>query len=157
MLLDSFDLAILARYQHDTLKPAKTLGEAIGLSPAAVQRRLKRLRESGVISAEVAVVSPDAVGMPVTCIVNVDLEREGGPDLDRFGRKMESCAEVQQCYYVTGVADFVMVVVTADMRRYEAFTREQLLEDPNVKSFTTMVVLNRVKVGLAVPLPAAAR
>ena len=153
MILDSFDLAILARYQHDTQKPAKTLGEAIGLSPAAVQRRLKRLREGGVISAEVAVVSPDAVGLPVTCIVNVDLEREGALDLDRFSRKMEACTEVQQCYYVTGVADFVMVVVTADMRRYEAFTREQLLEDANVKSFTTMVVLSRVKVGLSVPLP----
>ena len=152
MILDSFDLAILARYQHDTQKPAKTLGESIGLSPAAVQRRLKRLREGGVISAEVAVVSPDAVGLPVTCLVNVDLEREGALDLDRFGRRMAACAEVQQCYYVTGVADFVMVVVTADMRRYEAFTREQLLEDANVKSFTTMVVLSRVKVGLAVPL-----
>lgn len=153
MLLDSFDLAILARYQHDTQKPAKTLGEAVGLSPAAVQRRLKRLREGGVISAEVAVVSPDAVGLLVTCVVNVDLEREGGPDLDRFSRKMAACAEVQQCYYVTGLTDFVMVVVTADMRRYEAFTREHLLEDANVKSFTTMVALNRIKVGLSMPLP----
>jgi DNA-binding Lrp family transcriptional regulator len=152
MILDSFDLAILARYQHDTLKPAKTLGEAIGLSPAAVQRRLKRLREGGVIAAEIAVVSPDAVGLPVTCIVNVDLDRERVSDLDRFGRKMAACAEVQQCYYVTGVADFVLVVVTADMRRYEAFTREHLLDDPNVKSFTTMVALDRMKVGLAVPL-----
>ncbi|MBC7989543.1 MAG: Lrp/AsnC family transcriptional regulator [Luteimonas sp.] len=152
MILDNFDLAILARYQHDTLKPAKTLGEAIGLSPAAVQRRLKRLREGGVISAEIAVVSPDAVGLPVTCIVNVDLDRERSSDLDRFGRKMATCAEVQQCYYVTGVADFVLVVVTADMRRYETFTREHLLDDPNVKSFTTMVVLDRMKVGLAVPL-----
>jgi DNA-binding Lrp family transcriptional regulator len=152
MILDNFDLAILARYQHDTLKPAKTLGEAIGLSPAAVQRRLKRLREGGVISAEIAVVSPDAVGLPVTCIVNVDLDGERASDLDRFGRKMAACAEVQQCYYVTGVADFVLVVVTADMRRYETFTREHLLDDPNVKSFTTMVVLDRMKVGLAVPL-----
>jgi Lrp/AsnC family transcriptional regulator, leucine-responsive regulatory protein len=152
MILDNFDLAILARYQHDTLKPAKTLGEAIGLSPAAVQRRLKRLREGGVICAEIAVVSPDAVGLPVTCIVNVDLDRETSSDLDRFGRKMATCAEVQQCYYVTGVADFVLVVVTADMRRYETFTREHLLDDPNVKSFTTMVVLDRMKVGLAVPL-----
>ncbi len=152
MILDNFDLAILARYQHDTLKPAKTLGEAIGLSPAAVQRRLKRLREGGVISAEIAVVSPDAVGLPVTCIVNVDLDRERASDLDRFGRKMAACAEVQQCYYVTGVADFVLVVVTADMRRYETFTREHLLDDPNVKSFTTMVVLDRMKIGLAVPL-----
>ena len=152
MILDNFDLAILARYQHDTLKPAKTLGEAIGLSPAAVQRRLKRLREGGVISAEIAVVSPDAVGLPVTCIVNVDLDRETSSDLDRFGRKMAACAEVQQCYYVTGVADFVLVVVTADMRRYETFTREHLLDDPNVKSFTTMVVLDRMKVGLAVSL-----
>jgi len=145
---DALDLAILARYQHDTRLPAKVIGDAVGLSAAAVQRRIKRLRASGVIEREIAQVQPRAVGLPVTCIVSVDLERERAADLDRFRRRMLAAPEVQQCYYVTGEADFVLVVLAASLEAYEAFTRRALLDDPNVGSFTTHVALERVKVGM---------
>jgi len=150
--LDDFDLRILARYQHDTQAPARAVGQAVGLSTAAVQRRLKRLRAIGVISREVAEVVPGAVGLPITCVVAVDLDRERAADLDQFKRKMLGLPEVQQCYYVTGQTDFVLVVLVATMEAYEAFTRRALLDDDNVKSFTTSVVLDRVKTGVAVPL-----
>lgn len=150
--LDNFDLRILERYQHDTQAPAASIGEAIGLSAAAVQRRLKRMRESGVIEREVAQISPRAVGLPITCIVGVDLDRERALDLDRFCQKMAQCPEVQQCYYVTGETDFVLVVIAQDMEAYEAFTRRALLADDNVRSFVTHVALDRVKVGLSVPI-----
>jgi len=155
MPLDRFDLAILERYQRDTQLPAKTIGDAIGLSAAAVQRRLKRLREEGVIERECAVLSPKALGLMVTCIVAVDLEREGGEDLDRFRRDMERHREVQQCYYVTGQADFVLIVLTRDMEAYDAFTREVLTGNANVRKFTTQVVLERAKVNLDVPIEAS--
>jgi len=152
MPLDRFDLAILERYQHDTQLQAKTIGDAIGLSAAAVQRRLKRLREEGVIERECAVLSPKSLGMMVTCIVAVDIDRDGSEDLDRFRRDMDRCAEVQQCYYVTGQADFVLVVLTRDMESYDAFTREALMANADVRSFTTQVVLGRAKVTLDVPI-----
>lgn len=152
MPLDRFDLAILERYQRDTQVPAKTIGEAVGLSAAAVQRRLKRLREEGVIERESAVLAPKALGMMVTCIVAVDLDREGSVDLDRFRSDMLHRPEVQQCYYVTGQADFVLIVLTPDMEAYDAFTRETLMANSNVRSFTTQVVLERVKVNLDVPV-----
>jgi len=152
MPLDRFDLAILERYQRDTQLPAKTIGDAVGLSTAAVQRRLKRLREDGVIERECAVLSPKALGMVITCIVAVDLDREGGEDLDRFRRAMQRRPEVQQCYVVTGQADVILVVLTPDMETYDAFTREALMADANVRSFTTHVALERVKVGLDVPI-----
>ncbi|MDC8014125.1 Lrp/AsnC family transcriptional regulator [Tahibacter soli] len=150
--LDAFDLRILERHQRDTQTPAASIGEAIGLSAAAVQRRLKRMREAGVIEREVAQVAPRAVGLPITCVVGVDLDRETAADLDRFSQKMAQCPEVQQCYYVTGETDYVLVVLAPDMEAYEAFTRRALLDDPNVKSFVTHVVLDRVKVGLTVPI-----
>ena len=150
--VDALDLRILEHYQHDTQLPAKTIGEAIGLSAAAVQRRLKRLRDAGVIEHEIAQIAPSAVAMPVTCIVGVDLERESAADLDRFRRKMARCPEVQQCYYVTGQTDFILIVLAPDMGAYEAFTRRALLDDTNVRSFTTYVVLDRVKVGLGIHL-----
>jgi Lrp/AsnC family transcriptional regulator, leucine-responsive regulatory protein len=151
--LDSFDLQILARYQHDTRQTAESIGAAIGLSAAAVQRRLKRLRETGVIEAEIARIAPTAVGFPLCCVVSVDIEREGAAELARFKARMLACPEVQQCYYVTGDTDFVVVVLARDMAAYEAFTRDYLLNDPNVRRFTTHVVMEQVKGGSSVPLP----
>jgi Lrp/AsnC family leucine-responsive transcriptional regulator len=153
--LDDFDLRILARYQHDTQIPARAIGQAVGLSTAAVQRRLKRLRAIGAIVREVAEVAPAAIGLPITCVIAIDLDRERTADLDRFKRKMLGLPEVQQCYYVTGQTDFVAIVLVASMAAYEAFTRRVLLDDDNVKSFVTSVVLDRIKTGVAVPLPAA--
>ena len=151
--LDALDLKLLASRQRDARGSAEQLGEDIGLSAAAVHRRLKRLRDSGVIAAEVAIVAPRAVGLAVTCIVTVDVDREGLQDLDRFSARMRACPQVQQCWYVTGQADYVLVVVVEDMEAYEAFTREHLLSDANVRSFTTHVVLEPVKTGLQLALP----
>jgi len=155
--LDDFDLRILERYQHDTQLPARTIAKAVGLSAAAVQRRLKRLRETGVIRREVAELAPQAVGLPITCLVAVDLERERAVELERFKRKMLGLAEVQQCYYVTGQADFILVVLVSSMEAYDDFTRRALLEDDNVRSFVTTIVMERVKTGVAVPLSSTAR
>ena len=150
--LDDFDVRILEIYQHDTQRPARAIAEAVGLSTAAVQRRLKRLRAIGVIQREVAEVVPRTVGLPITCVVAVDLDRETARDLDRFKRKMLAMPEIQQCYYVTGQADFILVALVKTMEDYEAFTRRALLDDDNVRSFVTSVVLDRVKTGVAVPL-----
>lgn len=155
--LDDLDRKILARYQHATQTAAHAIGRAVGLSTAAVQRRLKRLRAAGVIRREVAELAPRALGLPITCVVGVDLEREGAADLDRFKRKMLGLPEVQQCYYVTGQTDFILVVLARSMEDYRAFTRRILLDDANVKSFVTMVVMDRVKTGVAVPVAEHAR
>jgi len=65
--------------------------------------------------------------------------------------------EVQQCYYVTGQTDFILIVLAASMEDYEAFTRRALLDDANVHSFVTSVVLDRVKTGVSVPVRGADR
>lgn len=145
--LDSFDLRILALHQHDTRIAADRIGEQVGLSAAAVQRRLKRMRAEGVIEAEAAQVSPTAVGLALTMIVNVKMEREGADALGRFRSRMRERPEVQQCYYVTGEMDFVLLVVVRDLDAYDRFTREHLLSDDNVRGFSTQVVMERCKVG----------
>lgn len=73
------------------------------------------------------------------------LDRETRGGIERFAARMQRLTSVQQCSYVTGEADFIIVVAAADMAAYEAFTREHLLSDPNVRSFTTHVVMKRVK------------
>ncbi len=153
--LDAFDLRILERYQGDTRQSAEAIGDEVGLSAAAVQRRLKRLREAGVIVAETAQLDPRQVGLPVSVIVAVDLIDEGQASMDRFCARMRASPHVQQCYATAGEVDYILVLLFPDLGGYERFAREQLAADTNVRSFTTHVVLNTVKSGTQVPLAAA--
>jgi Lrp/AsnC family transcriptional regulator, leucine-responsive regulatory protein len=151
-VLDSFDRAILRLYQTDTRVPAQTIGEAIGLSAAAVQRRIKRLREEGVILAEIAHIDAQAVGLPVTVVVHVDIERETLHHIDAFKAAMQARSEVQQCWYTTGLTDFILIVRVATMGAYEQFTRETLVSHDNVAKFTSYVALGEVKTGLSLAI-----
>jgi DNA-binding Lrp family transcriptional regulator len=151
--LDSFDLAILAILQRDNTTPQRLIGEAVNLSAPAVQRRIKRMEQTGVIAGNVAVVEPAAVGQPITIFVEVELESERSDLIDAAKRQFSAAPEVQQCYYVTGEADFILVITVADMGAYEALTRKLFFDSKNVRKFRTFVAMDRVKVGLTVPLP----
>jgi len=154
-VLDRIDRAILAWLQEDARVTAETMAPEVGLSIAAVQRRIKRLREEGVIQKEIAVVDPFKLGQAMTFVVSVELDRERLTDLDEFERTMRTEPNVQQCYRVTGTTDFVLVLLARDMTDFETFTRRALYENGNVRRFTTNVVTSRVKVGLAVPIDAS--
>lgn len=149
--LDDFDLAILKRLQQDNTTALRVIGEQVNLSTAAVQRRIKRMEQSGVITANTAVVNRDLVGKPITILVEVHAERTHIEDLDVLKAQM-SVAEVQQCCYVTGDADFMLVIVVQTMKAYEALARKLFYENRNIKWFRSIVVMDRVKVGLEVPL-----
>jgi len=142
--LDRFDRALLALVQRNNLTPARQLGEAVGLSESAVLRRLRRLRKAGVIAADIAVVRPATVGLPLAVQVLVSLEREGAAELDAFTRKIRLRAEVRQAWYVTGEADFVLMLQLPDMEAYGDFAREVFHGDPNVKAFRTIVAIREV-------------
>jgi Lrp/AsnC family transcriptional regulator, leucine-responsive regulatory protein len=150
--LDDFDREILRRVQRDARATGEDIGADIGLSAAAVQRRLKRMRELGVITAEVAIVNPQAVGQAMSFIVGVEMERERADMLDAFRDAARADPNVQHCYYVTGVADFILIVIARDMDDFEAFTRRLLFDNPNIRRFTTSVVMARDKVGQVVPV-----
>lgn len=150
--LDSFDLAILEILQRDNTTPQRVIGEAVNLSAPAVQRRIKRMEEDGVIRANVALVDPDRVGQSITIFVEVEMISETADEIDAAKREFLAAREIQQCYYVTGEADFVLVVMVATMADYEALTRRLFFGNNNVKKFRTFVAMDRVKVGLTVPL-----
>jgi Lrp/AsnC family leucine-responsive transcriptional regulator len=149
--LDSFDLAILDILQRDNTVPQRTIGEAVNLSAAAVQRRIKRMQEAGVIEANIAVVDPARLGRPITLIVSVVVESERADLIENLKKSLKAAPEVQQCYYVTGETDFVVILTVRSMDEYEAFTRRLFLKNRNVKRFQTLVVMGRVKSGLSVP------
>ncbi|GHC33061.1 AsnC family transcriptional regulator [Kushneria pakistanensis] len=142
--LDKFDVALLERLQKDCLTPLRELSEAVNLSPATVQRRIQKLKESGHILANVAIVDPDKVDKRITVLVEVQADRIYSDDLDAL-KESFSGPEVQQCYYVTGEADFMLILLVPDMKAFEAICDRLFHHNPNVKWFRTMVVLDRVK------------
>lgn len=150
--LDKFDLAILKVLQKDNLTPQRTIGESIGLSAAAVQRRIKRMRETGVIAADITVVNREKVGRMITLFVAVKMESEKIELIDQAKNSFRSAPEVQQCYYVTGETDFILVIVSPSMHDYEKLTRRLFFSNPNIKSFSTSVALDIIKEGLEIPL-----
>ena len=142
--LDPFDHALLREVQINNQTPARVLAERVGLSESAVLRRLRRLRREGVIAADVSIVHPAVLGLPLTIHVLVSLEREGLALLDAFTRKLRRRPEVRQAWYVTGEADFVLHLQLASMEAYDDFAREVFLDDPNIRGFRTIVAMREV-------------
>ena len=154
--LDRFDLAILDILQTDNTTPQRVIAQAVNLSAPAVQRRIQRLQSSGVIRANVAVIDPEKVGLPLTIMVEVHLENERPDRTAPLRARIAAEDAVQQCYSVTGEADYLLVVNVASMADYEALTRRLFEGDDNIKRFRTSVALASLKTGLRVPLDSAA-
>jgi Lrp/AsnC family leucine-responsive transcriptional regulator len=152
MELDRLDLGLLKALQDNSRLSSSELAEIAGLSPTAVQRRLNKLRKNGAIQAEVSIISPEAVGRPLLMLVSVRLERERADIIDRFKSAIRDTREIMSGYYVTGEADFVLIVSAKSMEDYEAWSRRFFYENHDVKGFETMVVMDRVKASFALPI-----
>ncbi|OUR79129.1 ArsR family transcriptional regulator [Alphaproteobacteria bacterium 46_93_T64] len=150
--MDEFDLKLLTLVQKNSRLTAEQLSEKVGLSPTTCQKRLKKMRDTGVIAEEIAVLNRELIGRSLTMIVEVTLERERPEFLDQFKETMLNTPEVMQCYYVTGNADFILILTARDMKDYEDFTRRFFFHNSNVKRFHTNVVMDSVKVGLSIPV-----
>lgn len=151
--LDSFDRAILRIIQRDNKMPQRRIAEQVNLSAAAVQRRIAAMEASGVIRANVALIDPYAVALTITAIVEVHLRDERAPTVDAAKALFGQAPEVQQCYYVTGGISCVLIIVTDDMRSYEALTRRLFEESQLVDRYKTLVALDRVKAGTEILVP----
>lgn len=152
MNLDNFDLAILDMLQRDNTISQREIAQRVNLSAPAVQRRIQRLRESGVIRGEMALLDASMLGRPLTLTVEVHLHEDHPDRSVGLRERIKAEPAVQQCYMITGEADFLLIVTAATMTDYEALTARLFGDDPNVRRYRTSVALGCVKVGLHVPL-----
>lgn len=152
MKLDAIDRKILAAVQIDAAQTADQLALAVGISASAAQRRLKQLKRAGIVRQEIAIVSHEAVGRQLLMIVGVKIEREHEPESTRFMQRLLAAPEVMQCYYVTGRADYMLLCSFRNMAEYDDFSQALFVENVNVVSFETSVVIKTVKMGLRVPV-----
>ena len=150
--LDPFDLAILRILQKDNTVPQRVIGERVNLSAPSVQRRIKRLEASGIIAAQTATLDPAGFGPALTIVVQVELNVETGGAIDVVKQSFIDAPEIQQCYYVTGEADFVLIILVQDMSEYEALTQRLFFSNEMIKMFKTFVTMDRTKVSLEIDI-----
>lgn len=150
LVLDDFDHRLLALLQQNAGRTLTDLGEDVGLSASAVQRRIARYRASGLLH-QVAVLEPELLGNPVIAIVWVTMEREPTTQLKAFQKRMRAAPEVQQCYQVAGELDYMVIMATPSLADYRRAAERLFKDDGNIRRYDTHLVFETVKHGLALP------
>lgn len=150
--MDSFDKSILQQLQQDSRISTEKLGERIGLSASACQRRIKKLKQAGVISKEVAIIDRSKVKGLITVITEVTLEKGGEAALNEFMAQAEKEIMVQQFYYVAGEVDFIVIAVTESMDEYDRLSRRLFMANDNIKKFTSKVAIKSYATDLSIPI-----
>ena len=150
--IDVIDLKILHIIQENNKTTSEVLAKEGGLSSSACQRRINSMRKAGIIQKDVSIIDRNFIGRKITIVVQVLSDKEGIEYDDEFKKTMLKAPEVMQCYYVTGDYDYVLIATFKDMEEYEIFTKKYFLNNSNIKRFSSMVVMNRVKENLSVPL-----
>lgn len=150
--LDRLDRKLLRELQEDASLTSDKLAERVGLSASAVHRRVRRLERAGIIERRIAVVDPSKVGRGALYVVGVEVERERPDLVQRLRDWFRDEPAVQQAHYVTGSADYVLLVTAPDIAEFDGLMSEMMAANPNVRRFTTNVVMSTVKRGLFVPV-----
>jgi DNA-binding Lrp family transcriptional regulator len=150
--MDATDRKLLDHLQKNAKSPVQALADATGISTASVQRRMRALREAGVIKREVAILDPKPLGLGITAIVAVELERDRLDQIDAFKRKAREDRQVTHFYCIAGESDFILVVMANDIAGYEAFTHRFFFADKNVRKFLTSIVVSTEKATSELPI-----
>ena len=147
--------------QHDASISNQDLAARAHISPPTSLRRVKRLRDAGLIERQIAVLSVDKlaplVGHGLNVIVEISLDRQGAGALDAFEQRVGQDDAVQQCYRVSPGPDFVLVVHARDMPDYQSLAQRLFTSDANVRNVKAFFSLKRSKFGARLALPRPAR
>lgn len=148
--LDTIDRRLLAALQTDNRQTIADLCDAIGLTPQTCHRRLKRLRESGLILREAAIIDPRHGARPLTVLIGFSLERLNEASRRSFEQKIKCLKEISMCWAVAGSSDFLAVGQFKDMQHYYDFSNEHVVDDASIKQQNTTFAIRLLKFDLEV-------
>ena len=154
-VMDPLDLRILAHLQQDARISNVDLAKAVNLSPSPCLARVRALEAGGYIGRYVTILDPKKLGLTVSVLVQVTLEKQIEPALETFERAVRERPEVMECYLMTGDADYLLRVVVPDVPAFERFILEFLSRVPGVGNIKSSFALKQVKYQTALPLPIA--
>ena len=150
--LDQTDRRILDLLQTEPGINASEIGEKIGLSQSAVWRRIQSLREDGVIREQPVKLDREKVGLNTMVFAHVKLTSHGRSNLADFSEAVRKYPEVLDCYVLLGNVDFLLRIVTADIKAYEQFFFEKLSQLPGIQEVNSSIVLSDIKHTTVLPI-----
>lgn len=154
--LDATDLLLLDLLQQDAALSNQDLAARARVSAATCLRRVKRLTDTGLIERRVALLSPDKLGMGLSAIVEVMLDRQGAEHLDAFEQHVLPEPAVQQCWRVSPGPDFILVLHAPDMPAYQALVQRLFTQQANVRNVKSFFSIKRGKFAPRLALPGLA-
>ena len=147
--LDAIDLALLDQLQDDASLSNQDLARRVHVSPPTCLRRVKRLRDAGLIERQVAILAQDRLapllGHGLQAIVEITLDRQGQEEQQAFEERVVNDEAVQQCYRVSPGPDFILVVYAPDMPGYLALAQRLFTSDANVRNVKAFFSVRRAK------------
>jgi Lrp/AsnC family leucine-responsive transcriptional regulator len=144
-LLDKVDRKLLNLLQKDNQRPTRVLAEKVHISQPTCLRRVRELRDVGIISADVSMLDPFALGYGMLAFLEVSLNNQSDEHMQQFEARMAKEAEVMQCYFVSGDYDYFLVVHVIDMDAYYQFVRRVISGSGNVRHFQSRFPMKRAK------------
>jgi Lrp/AsnC family transcriptional regulator len=150
--LNSKDIAILRLLQQDASLTSTAIAERLNLSQSPCWRRINHIEQQGVITRRVALLDRNKLGMEVVVFATVNLSGHGREQLEQFERDIALFAEVVECYTMTGAWDYMLKIITRDVRHYEQFIREHLLTMPLIREMHSHIAVTEIKNTTELPL-----
>jgi len=145
MILDETDRALLRLLQQDADQSATALAKNLRMSQPAIWRRMKRLKEEGVIKGVALNLNREKLGLGVTVFLGIKLATKGRVSLEDFERAVKAISEVQQIEHVLGLYDYRLRVVARDISDFERVLRRRIMTLPGVGDLEANVLLSEEK------------
>jgi len=146
------DLQILSLLQGDATLSTGEVAERVNLSQSPCWRRINKLEQEGFIRGRVALLDRTALGMDVVVFATINLTSTGRQNLLAFEQEIVRHPEVVECYTMTGIWDYMLKIVTRDIRHYERFVRDTLAASPSVREMHSHMAVTEIKNTTALPL-----
>lgn len=150
--LDEMDRLILRLLQNNGRITSLELSRQVKLSPAGLQKRLKKLEGTGVINGYVMLVNREAIGLDLLCFTQVTLAHDQPTCLGDFCDRVQELPEILECHHLTGDFDYLLKIVVSNHRHLEQVLQEQIIKLPGVERIRTDIVLSEVKTSTPLPL-----
>jgi Lrp/AsnC family transcriptional regulator len=148
--LDNIDRAILRLLAADASLSLNDIADKVGLTATPCWKRIKRMEETGIIKARVAVLDADKLGLPVSVFVSVETSDHSAGWLERFAAAVAGTPEIVGAWRMSGDVDYLLHVVVADIAAYDAFYRKLIAAVP-LRNVSSRFAMERMKNG-ALPI-----
>lgn len=150
--IDGFDRKILALLQEDARLTNNDLSDRVNLSPSQCSRRRQRLEDEGLIKGYRAVLDRDRLGFSLVNVISVTLATHNRDNARRFADLLTRLPEVQEAHALTGEMDYILKVVTPDLKSLARFVNDVLLPHDSVQHVKTAIVLETLKETASLPV-----